>query len=485
MPTLFRRWDFVIVCLLSLILSGCASRIAEQSTTSSVTPLSTVAVGTNSIAQVSSNFMGYSLEWESAETIMGKSSTGSDAIFQKLEENLTAYGSGPIVIRVGGYSTDVNTKVNDVVPFAELYQHNGTPFILGVNLKAQSLPASKAQAATYYSVMPTGSLSSIEIGNESNFYLTLDEYTNLLSTWVPELRSVTTANEELVLPSCIGTCPTWNLGNMMSNTAYKPVMASLHYYPLHCCAVTPPNYLITNSANQGASIMSSSVASAHAAGSLFRIGEMNSVGWSGQGGISNTFQSALWILQNAFAYAAKQVDGINIHGNWLPGTNTSCPGSLDCYSPAIITVTQGFPNQFTLTHVNPIYYGMLAFQMATGNEAKIYPTTVTSGTSTQLIAWDTIDNTATERMVLINEDALVSGSVKVVPVGKYSHATVCYLTADSYAATSGVSLCGQTFDGSTDGTIQGAASYTRISPNSGIYSIPLRAAQAAIVRFYK
>jgi hypothetical protein len=59
------------------------------------------------------------------------------------------------------------------------------------------------------------------------------------------------------------------------------------------------------------------------------------------------------------------------------------------------------------------------------------------------------------------------------------------LNAPNYQSTSGVSFAGQTFDGSTDGTIQGTQTVESIDVTDGVFEIPMPITSAAIVVFSK
>ena len=51
----------------------------------------------------------------------------------------------------------------------------------------------------------------------------------------------------------------------------------------------------------------------------------------------------------------------------------------------------------------------------------------------------------------------------------------------SYLSTSGVTLGGQTFDTSTDGTIQGTACDEIITPSDGVYSVAMPSVSASLI----
>ena len=91
------------------------------------------------------------------------------------------------------------------------------------------------------------------------------------------------------------------------------------------------------------------IAYAHKHGATVRIDELNSVACAGQPGVSDTFASALWMLDTLFAMARSGVDGVNIHT--LPTAS---------YRPFEFRRIRGR----WLATVEPEYYALLMFEQA-------------------------------------------------------------------------------------------------------------------------
>src|SRR5260370_199618 len=74
-------------------------------------------------------YIGFSHEWGQAQLLMGDPAIGTNPIYRQLLENLTAYGGGPISIRVGGNSTDTTAlpDASTVSPFAQLFEDLSSP----------------------------------------------------------------------------------------------------------------------------------------------------------------------------------------------------------------------------------------------------------------------------------------------------------------------------------------------------------------------
>ena len=90
---------------------------------------------------------------------------------------------------------------------------------------------------------------------------------------------------------------------------------------------------------------------------MFYVGEANSIVGGGQIGVSNTFVSALWVIDFLFSFAAAGADGVNINCGGTDDSNHSH------YHPFVTTGISG-PNSGH-PEVRPLYYGMLLFSQAT------------------------------------------------------------------------------------------------------------------------
>ncbi len=132
--------------------------------------------------------------------------------------------------------------------------------------------------------------------------------------------------------------------------------------------------------------------------------------------------------------------------------------------------------------MNPLCYGLLFFQAATGKGARLLPVEVT--TQANVKAWATVDESSTPRVSLINKDEAATGDVTVDMPG-YTHATVLRLTAPSYKSLNGVKFAGQTFDESGNGRIRGKRVLESLSSKTGTFSVPMPVTSAALVLFSK
>jgi hypothetical protein len=403
-------------------------------------------------------------------------------IYRQLAKNLTAYGAGPLLIRIGRDSTssqgDLTTTA--VAPMGELATDIGAKFTLGVDLEADDVQLAVDQAQNYVSNMPVGSFEAIEIGNEPDLYAsggqrassyTFSDYYVDFSNWANRVLPLLPSGVKLMGPSWSTVSVLPNLPSFLSQEQQNLSIVSQHYYGGNICNgnSNPPNYLLEDSAaSGGAQAVASSVALTHKDGLPFRIGEINSIACGGEEGVSDIFASALWAVDTLFEFANVGVDGVNIH-----------MGPVSPYSLFVFnTTTTGNSTTFSLQSVRPEYYGLVFFQQATANGAKLVP--ITLSTQANLKAWATLDRKGILRIVLINKDEAAEGVVKI-KLSDFGSGVVTRLNAASYTSTTGIKIGGQSFDGSQDGTLQGTASGEAITPSGNVYSVALPKTSAALI----
>jgi hypothetical protein len=276
--------------------------------------------------QIQPSFLGFSHEWTSPVALMGPPGN-TNPIYRQLVKNLTAFGGGPLLIRIGGNSTDKTTAPTTgvVAPMAQLYTDIGAKFTLGVNLGSDSVSLATEQAQAYVANMPEGSLEAIEIGNEPDLYhdngdrsttYTFADYFSDFATWRTAIFPLLPAGVKLMGPSWASTSSLSNLPTFLSQEEQYLSIVSQHYYAGTSCNGTtnPPDYLLQDSAaTKGAIAVASSVPITHQAGLPFRMGEMNSISCGGETGVSDIFASALWATDVMFEFANVGVDGVNFH----------------------------------------------------------------------------------------------------------------------------------------------------------------------------
>ncbi|HEX3436284.1 MAG TPA: glycosyl hydrolase family protein [Pseudacidobacterium sp.] len=444
------------------------------------------SVGTTLGRYIQSNFIGFSHEWGDAQWYMGSSKNGVNMIYRQLVQNLINPGSRAFVIRVGGGTTDTSgyPTATTVTPFAELASTLPVHFTLGVNLGADNPSLAQNQASTYLKGMPSGSVDAIEIGNEPDNYAangmrasnySIDNYLSDFAKWRSAILDVVPSSTKFLGPAW-GSMLTlhhsmaaFNAQNLwdvptFSQHAYAEYLESQSY---------PDDYLLSEAAaTVGPQAVTDYVSHSHLHGQMFRIGELNSIDDGGVDGISNSFASALWAIDTMFEYANVGADGVNWHGT---SGCLYCPFDFSTMNVDGRTV-------YSLQKVNPIYYGLLLFRMATGNTARLLPVNVS--TAANIKVWAMVDQSSVAHVVIINKDKSFSGNISISMPG-YGDAQVTRLVAPSYESLSGVSIGGQSFDGSVDGKLLGSQDNETLTPSNGSYSVPLQPTSAVMLTLSK
>ena len=197
-------------------------------------------------------------------------------------------------------------------------------------------------------------------------------------------------------------------------------IVTFHRYPLHRCFTergastypTIPNLLAPRSSTGPGLSLQAAVRVAHTHGLPVRADELNSVSCGGARGVSDTFASALWVLDTLFNMAAVGVDGVNIH-----------TFNKALYEPFSFTHSSGGWQ----AHVDPTYYGMLMFARAAPTGSRLLSTNAASSRALRIWAIRAPDGTV--RVAVINDSPTRTLVLAVRPPRTSSAATLERLTA--------------------------------------------------------
>jgi hypothetical protein len=201
----------------------------------------------------------------------------------------------------------------------------------------------------------------------------------------------------------------------------------------------------------------------HSRGVKFRVDELNSVSCSGKRGVSDTFASALWMLDTLFNLAQAGVDSINVHT--LPGA---------AYELFTISHKKDVWSAF----VHPEYYAMLMFAQAFPPGAQLLPVSQPAG---PVKIWATRATNGRTRVVIINKDPDNVQTVQVSVPRSGGSATLDWLRAPSMLATSGATLGSQSFGSATRTGLLQPAALTPVTAVGGSYSVELPPASAVLL----
>jgi len=172
------------------------------------------------------------------------------------------------------------------------------------------------------------------------------------------------------------------------------------------------------------------------AGLPFRLDEAGSAWGGGARGFSDSFASALWMLELNFTPVQAGLAGINFHG-----------GGKGHYS-AIQDDTDDKKPVPTFVRAMPTYYALLVFQEMIANDAQLLPVTVDSPANVKV--WAVRDAKGQMRVLAINKDLMESIDL-TLQSGRKGNATLKRLAAPAIAVSEGLRYAGQTFDESKDG----------------------------------
>ena len=477
-----------------------AAGAASQTSAQPPPTLAATVSGSPTGQAMPAGFLGLSLEYKAIHQYTGRNPLAINPVMIQLIKDLNP-GQSP-VLRIGGDSTDWTWwPTRGVIPRGgisyaltngwlrsthALAADLGAKLILGINLASDRPALAATEARALIQGIGRRYVSSLEVGNEPDLYGVFAWYRDRLGhvvhartrrynlgSFIAEYSKWRTVLPKLPLVGPSYSALTWMSGLSHFLSTEKSVRTvSVHRYPLHNSTTDPtnPTYpsvsnLLADTASSGiAQEVAPYVAAAHGRGLPFRVDEMNSVSGGGRTGVSDTFASALWVLDTLFNMASVGVNGVNIHT--LPNAGYQ-----------LFNFSQTPSGWQGLVH--PEFYGMLLFAQAFPPGAHLLPVSVASG---PVKVWATAAPDGKTRVVLINKDTTTPVTVQVNLANSNGAATLERLTAPSITATSGVTLGGQSFGNSTQtGTLAGPRQTATVQPLLGSYSVTLPAASAVLL----
>jgi hypothetical protein len=484
------------------IAIGPAGSVRADTTPPTSAPPMTLRIGGTAVGRpIAPGFVGMSVEFPAVLAYAGHDPNAVNPVFVQLVRDL-APGEAPVV-RIGGNSTDATWRpAAGVSPTLGIHntitkrwlatirtfaQDTGARLILGLNLKMNSASEIAAEEHAYLTGIGGQHIEAFEIGNEPELYTVNPWYTTPAGKKVysrrPNFNFNVYAREiaqyagelkgEPMAGPATGTLP-W-LAKLPKLFSVEPGLkvVTYHRYPLIRCYTTPgnPRYpsipdLLAPASSRGLlNGAASEIAYAHSHGATFRVDELNSVACKGMPGVSDTFASALWVMDTLFSMARSGVDGVNIH-----------------------TLPEAYYRLFTFTdsgghwtaNVKPEYYGLVMFNQAAPPGSRLLP--VSTPSTPDVRAWATKARNGDIRVLLINDSLTTSHEVFVQPPSATSHGLLENLTAPTVASTSGVTLGGQSFGTETStGTLAGQQQLTPITPTNGQYDVTLAPGSATML----
>jgi hypothetical protein len=453
---------------------------------------------------VASGFVGLSIEIKALEDYAGTNPDAVNPILLHLIEDIAPEQSP--VLRLGGDSTDWSWWPVSSVARPPGVRFTLTPnwlevarsvatavrgrLILGVDLEAGNRTVAAAEANAMVNRIGRSSIDALELGNEPELYGSFGWYRSATGQAVPgrprgydpaafvrDYSSFAPRLPDVRLAGPSSGAPAWlaKLGSFL--TAEPRVrLVTVHAYPLKHCTkskvITIPQLLSEQSSRGLAASVAPYVAVAAAHHDPLRVDEMNGISCGGTRGVSDTFASALWVLDALFEMARTGVTGVNIHtvpnsineilGPDEPGGGGAGTGSM---------------------RVHPEFYGMMMFAQAAPAGSHL----LRLGTATPpgVKVWATRASDGVVHVVVINKRLAKSQFLRVRVAGGHGTAEIEQLRAPSVHSTGGVTIGGQTFGAVTSTGVlagpAGRAGHSTVAPSGGGYPVTVPPASATML----
>jgi hypothetical protein len=466
--------------------------------------------GTAISAPVRAGFLGLAIEYNEVPQLAGPTVRSVNPVFAALLHNLGPAGRAPL--RIGGQSTarswwpvpgmprplgiTYNLSPRWTADARSLAEATGMRLMPGIEFEADSPRISEVEARQLVQRIGRRYIAALEIGNEPELYRAIPWYKVLEGQPVPwysragtpvfnrspaygpnaflsEFRSILNVMPRMPIAGPSSGAARWlsAFEGLVSSSSRVKIVTS-HAYSLLACDHNPsspyypsvPHLLRKAAGRHLAHDLAPYVRQAHRTGASFRVDEVGSVACNGRAGVSNTFSSALWLLDTLFDFAAKGVDGVNLH------TYPGLPNNLF---------------DFKLSHgrwtgqVHPLYYGALMFARAAPPGSRLLR--VEAGSQREVRVWATRATDGSERVLLLNDDPSRNHQADIEVAGAGNAGSVERLEASSVYATSGVSLGGRSFGASTTTGVLSAPTQQPVRARNGQFTVSLPAGSATLL----
>jgi hypothetical protein len=427
-----KRLRAVAVTLVAVIvLTVLITRVVMERGPSAYKATITVDTMGKTTGKIDSQFIGLSFE-------SGTLNSGEFANIGDLAQLLRNLGQG--VIRFGGNSVDrsfTGMTTSALGGLVRLVNAAGWQVLYTENLGTYNAATVTADAKAVSTALG-GKLFAFACGNEPDIYrnnglrsgdYNVGDYMDQVAACFKTIRAAA-PNSPLEGPDFAGS-PQW-LAEYAVREAGIISWLGQHYYPLGCAkrgenpatavgTLLSPALTVQEAATFG--VMS---AAAKTAGVPLVITETNSACGGGLRGLSDSYASALWVIDYMLTGAEHDVYSMNFHG----GLDGSCEG----YTVLCQIGTNTYRAQ-------PIYYGMLLTHLL--GTGRFLPVKVTMSSRVESVVAFALKPTNGAALRLIVENLSKDQADTTLHIGNTSgSATVLTLSAPSLLATSGVQIQG-------------------------------------------
>ncbi|HEX5195265.1 MAG TPA: glycosyl hydrolase family 79 C-terminal domain-containing protein [Solirubrobacteraceae bacterium] len=486
----------VTALMLLLALAGCSSANAKHDSTTSTAASESGAVGASTGRPLPSGFLGLSMQYKTFEAYAGTDPSSVNPAFLNLIRDI-APNQSPI-LRFGGDSTDwtwwpvkgmhkpggirytLNSRWLQIAHAMNQQLHSR--LILGVNLEAAKVRLARTMANALVGGIGRKSIAGLEIGNEPELYAAFNWYTKKngtgvrgrnKATWTEsaffkqfhQFGSAMPSGVPLAGPASGSATYLAKLGAFLSGEP-RVKLATFHAYPLKHCTphvVTISQLLSAASTSGFARAQAQYVNAAHHRGRRAQLDEMNGITCGGYRGVSNTFASALWVLDVLFELDRIGVDGVNMQT--VPG------GVQEIFGPVA-----GDGGSMV---VHPEFYGMMMFAQAAPAGSRLF--TIHTRLPSNVKLWATRASDRSVRVTLINDNSSKPRTVHVPLSSPGGPAAVEKLRAPHIGSTGGVTLGGRSFGSATSTGLLPAPMLQQLKSRHGGYTVRVPPATAILL----
>ncbi|CAE6486676.1 unnamed protein product [Rhizoctonia solani] len=474
-----------------------------------------------------SDFIGISIELSISDRLIGTNATWINPVFLNFAQHLRAR-AGKVPIRLGGNTQDASavfpsgsfgsvTIRKDRDPSADLRATNPPLVAYTEDLFHAMASISGLVRAEWYVGLPFlnttyipavaqaaqdilgSNLVGLQLGNEPDVYpshqpefqnLTVQQY---FTEFGNRLAMVPGSKDNIFGPS---VCCSWTPDEVIQAgflTQFGNNLKSFsvqHYAENGCDSVNPPstpnppalfNQLLNHTAatSFAAAYVNASQA-VQAAGKEIIMLESNSVSCGGLDGVSDTFGSALFAIDNALQLASIGFSQVFFHSG----------GSGARYNA--FTVPPGNQTSFQQWSVGSTFYAMLAISEAMGQSgnAQVADLNLGAGSANAMYTpgYTIVESGTPVKVALFNFISDATGAsnynaLVTVPAGQ-GQVRVKYLYADSVSSKQNITWANQTLGQTfyvSDGRLQNQLDIVTIPCSNGSCRVPMRAPSFTLV----
>ena len=325
-----------------------------------------------------------------------------------------------------GYGTDRTFRIapHAIDTLAGFLDATGWRLIYGLNLARGNVDAA-VEEAKYVEKTMGHRLIAVQFGNEPDLFKHNDDanrkwtYQEFIARWNDFYQAIRAALPDVPIAGPDTSNPRWN-AQFAEDTGHKTILATSHFYAegpptdprMNIDYLLHPGERLQDYVGQALSVSKKS-------GLPYRMSEGNTCYAAGKAGVSDTFASALWVLDFMLTVAQSGATGVNLHG-----------GGDGLYTPVAGSSAEGYT-------ARPIYYGMLLFGQLLGSTLLH---THVDGNGANPATYAARSQTTLQVVVINRQAEEISHQLDLTQWRTGKSASVWRLESPSVTSTSGVTL---------------------------------------------